>query len=282
MLAALSPALPAAPLVRAADELSAPRTAGWQNRTRSWFRPAAGVADCPLDAPVILLKMARAGSSDIVQNLGHALPSCRWDAELLHETNEALNADDYNKCNDGALAEEYRLFREAIGERSIISHNPVSTAGGRVGKVGQCAPDARPRLCLSPCAAIPFRGSFAHASACWLPGGRLLLICCREAERRPAGRAPAPRGASQGGRAEARDHFCVDPAQCASRGRLGALDVCERHSALGRRHAEQHTLPAVGRARPRDCARRGPLAVQHAAALGGCRATRQPQARHFI
>ena len=58
------------------------------NRTRSWFRPAGGVAGCPLDAPVILLKMARAGSSDVVQNLGKALPACRWDGELLHETNE--------------------------------------------------------------------------------------------------------------------------------------------------------------------------------------------------
>lgn len=138
------------PLDRASGDLSAPRTADLPNRTRSWFRPAGGVADCPLDAPVILLKMARAGSSDIVQNLGNALPACRWDAELLHETNEFLSAGDYNKCNDVALAEEQRLFREAMGERSIISHNPVSTAGGcfsfAVERTGDGAMGGLPRL----------------------------------------------------------------------------------------------------------------------------------------
>ena len=140
----------ASPLDRASDDLSAPRTADLPKRTRSWFRPAGGVADCPLDAPVILLKMARAGSSDIVQNLGKALPACRWDAELLHETNEFLSAGDYNKCNDAALAEEQRLFREAMGERSIISHNPVSTAGGcfsfAVERTGDGAMGGLPRL----------------------------------------------------------------------------------------------------------------------------------------
>ena len=140
----------ASPLDRASGDLSAPRTADLPNRTRSWFRPAGGVADCPLDAPVILLKMARAGSSDIVQNLGKALPACRWDAELLHETNEFLSAGDYNKCNDVALAEEQRLFREAMGERSIISHNPVSTAGGcfsfAVERTGDGAMGGLPRL----------------------------------------------------------------------------------------------------------------------------------------
>jgi hypothetical protein len=140
----------ASPLDRASGDLSAPRTADLPNRTRSWFRPAGGVANCPLDAPVILLKMARAGSSDIVQNLGKALPACRWDAELLHETNEFLSAGDYNKCNDAALAEEQRLFLEAMGERSIISHNPVSTAGGcfsfAVERTGDSAMGGLPRL----------------------------------------------------------------------------------------------------------------------------------------
>ena len=147
----LATALAASPLDRASGDQSAPpRAADLPNRTRSWFRPAGGVADCPLDAPVILLKMARAGSSDVVQNLGKALPACRWDGELLHETNEFLNAGDYNKCNDAALAEERRLFREAMGERSIISHNPVSTAGGcfsfAVERTGDGAMGGLPRL----------------------------------------------------------------------------------------------------------------------------------------
>lgn len=149
--AMLATALAASPLDRASGDQSAlPRAADLPNRTRSWFRPAGGVADCPLDAPVILLKMARAGSSDVVQNLGKALPACRWDGELLHETNEFLNAGDYNKCNDAALAEERRLFREAMGERSIISHNPVSTAGGcfsfAVERTGDGAMGGLPRL----------------------------------------------------------------------------------------------------------------------------------------
>ena len=143
----LATALAASPLDRSGDLSAPPRAADLPNRTRSWFRPAGGVSDCPLDAPVILLKMARAGSSDVVQNLGKALPACRWDAELLHETNEILNAGDYNKCNDAALAEEQRLFLEAMGERSIISHNPVSTAGGcfSSGRLGPL--DGRERDC---------------------------------------------------------------------------------------------------------------------------------------
>ena len=148
--AMLATALAASPLDRSGDLSAPPRAADLPNRTRSWFRPAGGVSDCPLDAPVILLKMARAGSSDVVQNLGKALPACRWDAELLHETNEFLNAGDYNKCNDAALAEEQRLFREAMGERSIISHNPVSTAGGcfsfAVERTGDGAMGGLPRL----------------------------------------------------------------------------------------------------------------------------------------
>ena len=80
---------------------------------------------CPLSKPIVLLKSGRSGSSSIEEVLMTILQYCPGYQEISHN-NSLLE----HGCTHASLAEQRRLWSEALNNNGIISHNPTTDAGG--------------------------------------------------------------------------------------------------------------------------------------------------------
>ena len=80
---------------------------------------------CPLRKPIVLLKAGRSGSTSIEEVLMTVLQYCPGYQEISHNSSLLEHG-----CTDAALAEQRRIWREALTNNGIISHNPTTDAGG--------------------------------------------------------------------------------------------------------------------------------------------------------
>ena len=80
---------------------------------------------CPLRKPIVLLKAGRSGSTSIEEVLMTVLQYCPGYQEISHNSSLLEHG-----CTDAALAEQRRIWREALANNGIISHNPTTDAGG--------------------------------------------------------------------------------------------------------------------------------------------------------
>ena len=83
---------------------------------------------CFLHAPLVILKSERAGSTTMMDDLRSILPECNAYPEIVHAISRLHGYT--GKCTAAELAEETNFWNAALSSRAIISHNPITQAGG--------------------------------------------------------------------------------------------------------------------------------------------------------
>jgi hypothetical protein len=85
----------------------------------------SSVAECPLTKPIVILKAARAASTDLYDKLLKILPGCHGYPEISHDDDLLRNG-----CTPKAVQYQEAVWNDALRKNAIITHNPSTQGGG--------------------------------------------------------------------------------------------------------------------------------------------------------